>query len=69
MESGWERFKRRIGLKPTFRRTGFSFLPNMMFGAFVGIISGKYIFEEPLKEYFEQQRELQSEQQKPSGKN
>ena len=30
-----------------------------MFGAFVGVISGKYIFEEPLKEYFAEQKELQ----------
>jgi len=31
-------------------------MSNIVFGSVIGIISGKYIFEEPLKQHFEQQQ-------------
>lgn len=48
-----ESFRRAIGLKPSFRRSGASRVGNILFGSVLGMISGKYIFEEPIKEYWE----------------
>ncbi len=42
-------------------------IPNLMVGSFLGIVSGKYIFEDSLKEYWTEQRELQQQQQQQGG--
>jgi len=54
-----ESFRRAIGLRPSFRRSSSSILTNIMLGSFVGVISGKYIFEEPIKEYWEDEQNRQ----------
>ncbi|KAL3798846.1 hypothetical protein HJC23_004634 [Cyclotella cryptica] len=52
MISRWERFQRMIGIKGgRFRQTGI-FGSNIVVGAVLGILSGKYIFEEPLQRYW-----------------
>jgi len=50
-------FKRMIGLKGGFRRTGASSWHNIILGSVVGAISGYYIFAQPLKDYWEEQRQ------------
>mmetsp|Transcript_2178 Transcript_2178/g.5788 ORF Transcript_2178/g.5788 Transcript_2178/m.5788 type:complete len:81 (+) Transcript_2178:50-292(+) len=54
-------FKRAVGLKASFRRTGASTWPNIALGAFVGVVSGRYIFKQPLEEYWAEQRDLEAE--------
>ena len=49
-------FLRALGLKPGFRRTGPSSLVNIAFAAGLGVISGQYIFKEPLEEYWAEVR-------------
>lgn len=48
--------RRAIGLKPSFRRSSASRMSNILFGSVVGIISGRYIFEEPMKQYWENEQ-------------
>eukprot|EP00558_Chaetoceros_sp_UNC1202_P004251 CAMPEP_0197250476 /NCGR_PEP_ID=MMETSP1429-20130617/53024_1 /TAXON_ID=49237 /ORGANISM="Chaetoceros sp., Strain UNC1202" /LENGTH=80 /DNA_ID=CAMNT_0042712311 /DNA_START=33 /DNA_END=275 /DNA_ORIENTATION=- len=48
-----ETIRRAIGLKPSLRRSSGSSMSNILFGTVLGIISGKYIFEEPMKEYWD----------------
>jgi len=55
-----ETFRRAIGLKPTFRRSGSAHFVNLAVGAVVGMVSGNYLFKEPLKEYWEEQDSLKS---------
>jgi hypothetical protein len=47
-------------------------MSNILFGSFLGVVSGRYIFEEPIKEYWEseqaQGRPKESEQGAPAGK-
>lgn len=50
-----------IGLKPGFRRTGPSRLVNIAFVSLVGVISGHYIWKEPLEQYWREKR-LQEQQ-------
>jgi hypothetical protein len=60
-------FLRAIGVKPGFRRTGPSSLLNIGFAALLGVVSGHYIFNEPLKQYWlEQQQQQQNQQQQES---
>mmetsp|Transcript_1149 Transcript_1149/g.2010 ORF Transcript_1149/g.2010 Transcript_1149/m.2010 type:complete len:104 (+) Transcript_1149:667-978(+) len=40
-----------------FRRTGASSWHNIILGSVVGAISGYYIFAQPLKDYWEEQRQ------------
>uniref|UniRef100_A0A7R9VYS9 Uncharacterized protein n=1 Tax=Pseudictyota dubia TaxID=2749911 RepID=A0A7R9VYS9_9STRA len=56
-----DNLKRAVGLKATFRRTGASIWPNVLMGAFVGVISGQYMFKEPLEQYWAEQRRLEAE--------
>lgn len=52
MISRLEWFQRAVGLKGgRFRQTGFSG-GNIIVGTILGILSGKYIFEEPLQHYW-----------------
>ena len=46
-----------------FRPSSEGAFTNIIFGTIVGVISGNYIFAEPLKEYFEHQQRLQQSQQ------
>ena len=50
-----------IGLKGgRFRQTGSPFM-NIIVGTVLGVVSGKYIFEEPIRQYWiEKQAEEQS---------
>mmetsp|Transcript_18171 Transcript_18171/g.38111 ORF Transcript_18171/g.38111 Transcript_18171/m.38111 type:complete len:89 (-) Transcript_18171:29-295(-) len=58
MISRGEWFKRVIGLKGArFRQTGM-FGSNIVVGCVLGVISGKYIFEEPLKRYWAEKNAL-----------
>ena len=50
-------FLRAIGLKRGFRRTGPSGLVNIAVAAAVGVVSGHYIFKEPLDEYWKERLE------------
>eukprot|EP00561_Arcocellulus_cornucervis_P002860 CAMPEP_0185822724 /NCGR_PEP_ID=MMETSP1322-20130828/27128_1 /TAXON_ID=265543 /ORGANISM="Minutocellus polymorphus, Strain RCC2270" /LENGTH=81 /DNA_ID=CAMNT_0028520217 /DNA_START=45 /DNA_END=290 /DNA_ORIENTATION=+ len=50
-------FKRAIGLKGGFRRTGASSWHNIIVSSAVGCVSGYYIFAEPLRDYWEDQRQ------------
>ena len=59
-------FLRAIGVKSGFRRTGPSSYVNLAVAAAVGIVSGHYIFNEPLREYFEEQRKLGNLERKSS---
>jgi hypothetical protein len=34
-------------------------MSNILFGSFLGVVSGRYIFEEPIKEYWENEQEAQ----------
>jgi len=54
-------FLRAIGLKPGFRRTGPSALINIAVAAAVGVVSGHYIFKEPLEEYW-REKALEAQQ-------
>lgn len=56
MDPRFSLFLRAIGLKPGFRRTGPSNLVNIAFAAGLGVISGNYIFKEPLEEYWAEVR-------------
>lgn len=57
----FEWFQRVIGLKGgRFRQTGSPFT-NIIVGTGLGVVSGKYIFEEPIRQYWiEKQSEEQS---------
>lgn len=44
-------------LRPSTRRSGASHMSNIVFGSVIGIISGRYIFEEPLRNHFEKQNQ------------
>jgi hypothetical protein len=56
-------FLRAIGVKPGFRRTGPSGLINIGFAALLGVVSGHYIFNEPLKQYWLEQQQFQQQQE------
>jgi len=56
-------FKRGYRPKRTFRRSGPSTLGSQAFAAFVGVISGYYIFAAPLKEHFEEEQRLKRERE------
>ena len=48
-------------------------MSNILFGSFLGVVSGRYIFEEPIKEYWESEqahegRPKESEQAASAGK-
>eukprot|EP00586_Coscinodiscus_wailesii_P003452 CAMPEP_0172485404 /NCGR_PEP_ID=MMETSP1066-20121228/13471_1 /TAXON_ID=671091 /ORGANISM="Coscinodiscus wailesii, Strain CCMP2513" /LENGTH=69 /DNA_ID=CAMNT_0013250679 /DNA_START=57 /DNA_END=266 /DNA_ORIENTATION=- len=55
----FDSFKRAVGLKPTLRRRGSPWF-NLMVGAVLGVVSGNYIFREPLELYWEEQRQLKA---------
>mmetsp|Transcript_24374 Transcript_24374/g.58840 ORF Transcript_24374/g.58840 Transcript_24374/m.58840 type:complete len:96 (-) Transcript_24374:68-355(-) len=56
MISRLEWFQRAVGLKGgRFRQTGFSG-GNIIVGTVLGVLSGKYIFEEPLQHYWAEKR-------------
>jgi len=56
-------FLRAIGVKQGFRRAGPSSLLNIAFVSLVGVVSGHYIFSEPLRQHFQEQQELERQQQ------
>ena len=63
----WKSFLRAIGLRHSFRRTGASSLPNLAVAAALGVISGQYIFKQPLEEFWsEENRAVREEQLKIS---
>lgn len=49
-------FKLAIGIKPGFRRTGPAGLMNIAVAAAVGVVSGHYIFKQPLEDYWTEKR-------------
>eukprot|EP00574_Skeletonema_japonicum_P002985 CAMPEP_0201721758 /NCGR_PEP_ID=MMETSP0593-20130828/6359_1 /ASSEMBLY_ACC=CAM_ASM_000672 /TAXON_ID=267983 /ORGANISM="Skeletonema japonicum, Strain CCMP2506" /LENGTH=77 /DNA_ID=CAMNT_0048212629 /DNA_START=19 /DNA_END=252 /DNA_ORIENTATION=+ len=52
MISRFETFQRMLGLKGgQFRRTGVTG-GNIVVGVVLGVLSGKYIFEEPMQRYW-----------------
>jgi hypothetical protein len=57
----WQGFMRAIGLRPGFRRTGASSLTSIAFAAFVGTVSGHYIFKQPLEEYWAHEHQVQAD--------
>ena len=50
-------FKTKYTFRGGFRRTGASSWHNLILGAAVGAVSGYYIFAEPLRDYWEEQRQ------------
>jgi hypothetical protein len=73
----WANFKRALGIRPGFRRSSASAYFNMAVAAGVGVISGHYIFKQPLEEYWReqhktnlllQQDQQQQQQQQQNGK-
>mmetsp|Transcript_13136 Transcript_13136/g.30610 ORF Transcript_13136/g.30610 Transcript_13136/m.30610 type:complete len:83 (-) Transcript_13136:898-1146(-) len=62
MSEQWKGFLRAIGLRASFRRTGASSLGNIAVAAFVGAVSGHYIFAEPLRQYWAEQAALEVQQ-------
>lgn len=55
--------------RPTFRKSSTAGFSNVIFGSIVGLITGKYIFTEPLKLYWEEQQELQLQVQQQQQQN
>lgn len=55
----WQGFLRAIGMRPGFRRTrtGPGSLLHLFVAAGVGVVSGHYIFSEPLREFHSQRLE------------
>jgi hypothetical protein len=47
--------------RPSFRRTGPSSIINIAVVTFVGVVSGNYIFGEPLRQYWEEQAKLEAQ--------
>jgi hypothetical protein len=43
-------------------------MSNIVFGSVIGVISGKYIFEEPLKQHFEEHQKETQDGSPPSNK-
>lgn len=67
MISRIEWFQRAVGLKGgRFRQTGMPGL-NIVVGTLLGILSGKYIFEEPLRHYWSEENQRQLEEASGSG--
>ena len=61
----WSMFLRAIGVKQGFRRTGaFGGMLSIAIAAGVGVISGQYIFKEPLEEYWREQKALEQQNQR-----
>ena len=67
MDPRFSLFLRAIGIKPGFRRTGPSSLINIAFAAGVGVISGQYIFKEPLEEYWAEVRAREAAERAANG--
>mmetsp|Transcript_18491 Transcript_18491/g.23810 ORF Transcript_18491/g.23810 Transcript_18491/m.23810 type:complete len:90 (-) Transcript_18491:359-628(-) len=59
----WSLFQRAIGLKQGFRRSGSSSLVHIAVASGVGVISGFYIFKDPLEEYGDILKERQAGEQ------
>jgi hypothetical protein len=61
----WSNFKRALGLRQGFRRSGGSDYINIAVAAGVGVVSGHYIFKQPLEDYWreENQKSSSTEQQ------
>jgi hypothetical protein len=51
------------------RRSNTGLLTNVIFGSIVGITSGKYIFEESIKNHWEEQQQQQNGQSQGQGQN
>ena len=47
--------------RPSFRRTGPSSIVNIFVVTLVGVVSGNYIFGEPLRQYWEEQAKLEAQ--------
>jgi len=47
--------------RPTFRRAGPSSLLNIAVYSFIGVVSGNYIFGEPIRQYWAEQERLEVE--------
>jgi hypothetical protein len=58
----WQGFLRAIGMRPGFRRTrtGPGSLLHLFVAAGVGVVSGHYIFSEPLREFHAQRIQEQA---------
>jgi hypothetical protein len=65
----WQGFLRAIGMRPGFRRTrtGPGSLLHLFVAAGVGVVSGHYIFSEPLREFHSQRIQEQAETNTPGG--
>ena len=50
-----------FSFSPTFRRTGPSSLLNIAVYSFIGVVSGNYIFGEPIRQYWAEQERLEVE--------
>jgi hypothetical protein len=65
----WANFKRALGFRHGFRRSGGSSYINIAVAAGVGVVSGHYIFKQPLEDYWSEEnqknRNLLPEQQQP----
>ena len=59
----WKSFLRAIGLRQSFRRTGPSSLLNIAVASAVGVVSGQYIFKEPLEQYWSEENRAAREAQ------
>lgn len=47
--------------RPSFRRSGPSSLLNIAVVSFVGVVSGNYIFGEPLRQYWAEQAKIEAQ--------
>ncbi len=65
----WQGFLRAIGMRPGFRRTrtGPGSLLHLFIAAGVGVVSGHYIFSEPLRKFhLKRLEEQQTENSTPA---
>jgi hypothetical protein len=71
MSSTWtNNIKRALGFRSAgFRRGGSNFFnyASIAVAAGVGVVSGHYIFDEPLKAYWREEKERQQRQQQQEG--
>lgn len=57
----WQNFLRAIGFRQSFRRTDANSWSGIVFAAMVGAVSGRYIFKEPLEEYWSEENRAKRE--------
>lgn len=69
MSSWANNIKRALGIRSGFRRGGSNFLnyASVAVAAGVGVVSGHYIFDEPLKAYWREENERRRQRQEQDG--